>query len=101
MRYFLPHTSDNLAHYYDKKEHQYFSRFSDERRRRWDLIKQHWHMGMDHLENWRNMSGRALVSGVQDIQERTGLQVGQLLPREETLPESIPHTAEQAQKKLL
>lgn len=95
LKYFMPHTFDNSAEYYEKKEQKFCPSFSEKRQATWDFLKQNYHTGISHLERAGYQTRDAISSGIQNVEQSTGLKVGSVFPTG-TVPESAPQKADKA-----
>lgn len=93
FKYFLPHTFDNTAEYYDSVEHKHFPQFSEKRQDAWSSIKRTYFTGVSHLERTGEQAKDAFASGVHSVENSTGLKLGSVLPTG-TVPQSAPELAD-------
>lgn len=78
MKYFLPHTTQNIGEYYETKEQSYAPSFSKARREQWDRARQFWFTGMDHMQMTRERVSDTFASGLHDVEQSTGLKLSSL-----------------------
>lgn len=95
FKYFLPHTFDNTAEYYESLEQKHFPQFSEKRQSVWDMVKQHYYTGVSHMERAGEQAKGAFSSGIQNMEQSTGLKIGSVLPVG-TVPESAPKLADKS-----
>jgi hypothetical protein len=84
----------NVIQYYEKKESEMFPDFSEKRREKWNLIEQHYHMGLSELESISDKARNLLVTGFQDMEKSTGLQFSSALSTKEQSSAAASNVAE-------
>ncbi|WFD43986.1 hypothetical protein MPSI1_002651 [Malassezia psittaci] len=95
FKYLLPHTFDNTADYYESWEQKRFPGFSAQRQNVWTRIQQTYHTGVSHLSRAGDQARDAISSGIEGVENRTGLRVSSAIPTG-TVPESAPRLADKS-----
>ncbi|WFC99631.1 hypothetical protein MYAM1_002376 [Malassezia yamatoensis] len=95
FKYLLPHTFDNTADFYESWEQKRFPGFSAQRQNVWTRIQQTYHTGVSHLGRAGDQARDAISSGIEGVENRTGLRVSSAIPTG-TVPESAPRLADKS-----
>ncbi|WFD31688.1 hypothetical protein MSPP1_002727 [Malassezia sp. CBS 17886] len=98
LRYFLPHTTTNIAGYYKSVEHSYCPQFSEKRSHLWDTLVAHTSTGVGEASKAARASADSMRSGLQSMEKNTGVKLASLLPQGAKPAAPAPVSAEDSKK---